>query len=131
VNTTLIVAGVWVVALLIGVISWEKKRGRVRVTDIVVFAISIIAGAIWFFTLMPKAEATTPVSTEAATTRRATGTCAVIVAGDTNTKVKERLGEPDEIRSEAELRGPNSEVWIYRGSRCAIHFLGGIVESIE
>ncbi|HUP46253.1 MAG TPA: hypothetical protein VM779_12150, partial [Thermoanaerobaculia bacterium] len=50
-----VVAAVWLFALLIGIVSWEKSRkGRLRRTDIVVFTVSLIAGGAWMFLLMPR-----------------------------------------------------------------------------
>jgi hypothetical protein len=123
------VALLWMLTLLVGAVSWEKpKKGRVRQTDLFVLVMSLIAGTIWIFALMPRTAAT-PVLSSAARAR--TGTCALIAPGDTDAKVRERMGQPDEIRSEEETRGPASHVWIYSDSRCAVHFFGNRVESIE
>lgn len=122
------VIALWLLTLLIGVISWEESKGKYRRTDLFVFAMSVIAGAIWMVALMPRSSAAPAAVTEA---RAAKGTCALIEPGESEENVKARLGDPDEIRSEEETRGPKSNVWIYRDSRCAIHFFGNMVESIE
>ena len=122
------VAALWLLTLLAGVVSWEKPKGKFRRTDLFVFAMSVLAGGIWMFALMPRSSAAPAAVTEA---RAAKGTCALIEPGETEANVKARLGDPDEIRSEEETRGPKSSVWIYRDSRCAIHFFGSTVESIE
>lgn len=123
------VMAIWIVTLLIGIASWEKpKKGRLRRTDIFVFAVSVLAGGIWIVALMPRSARAAVAKN---TLRVSSGTCASIAIGDTETKVKNRLGDPDEIRGEEETRGPASNVWIYRDSRCAIHFFGDRVESIE
>ena len=123
------VIAIWLATLLAGIVSWEKtKKGRVRRTDIFVFAVSVLAGAVWMFALMPR---TAVAAAKKNSLRVTSGTCAMIAPGDTEVKVKSRLGDPDEIRSEEETRGPASNVWIYRDSRCAIHFFGDRVESIE
>ena len=123
------VAALWMLTLIAGAVSWEKPRkGKVRQTDLFVLVMSLIAGTIWIFALMPRSAASPVAKTEA---RAKTGTCALIAPGDTDAKVKERMGQPDEIRSEEETRGPASHVWIYTDSRCAVHFFGNRVESIE
>ncbi|HUP50703.1 MAG TPA: hypothetical protein VNA04_18155 [Thermoanaerobaculia bacterium] len=119
----------WLLTLLAGIISWEKSRkGRFRTTDILVLVTSVLLAGAWMLVLMPKTAAA-PVAP--VTAQRSIGTCAVIMPGDSEAKVKAKLGDPDEIRGEEETRGPASNVWIYRQSRCAIHFLGDRVESIE
>ena len=122
-------AAVWLLTLLIGVMSWEKGRGRFRTTDIAVLAVSVIAGGAWIFILLPRSEAAAVA--EAGMLSKPRATCAVIEPGQTEEMVKSKLGDPDEIRGEEELRGPASNVWIYRDSRCAVHFFGNVVESIE
>ena len=42
-----------------------------------------------------------------------------------------RLGKPDEIRPNDEVRGPGATLWIYRDSRCAVALFDGRVESTE
>lgn len=127
-TAALAIAGaLWVLTLLAGILSWEKGRGAVRKTDIVVLVVSVIAGGIWMFALMPRTAGAAPE----AGGRKRTATCALVEVGQTEEQVKARLGEPDEIRGEEELRGPASNVWIYRDSRCAVHFFGNRVESIE
>ena len=121
------IAALWLLALLAGILSSEKGRGRVRKTDVIVLIVSVIAAAAWMFMLTPAAAATPAEVAQ----RKATASCAVIQAGDNEAKVKARLGDPDEIRGEEELRGPATNVWIYRDSRCAVHFFGDRVESIE
>jgi hypothetical protein len=127
----LALAAVWMLALLAGIISWEKGRGRLRATDIVVLVISLIAGGVWMFALLPREASATPAANEAAAVPKRIATCAVIEAGESESSVRKRLGDPDEIRSEEELRGPGADVWIYRDSRCAVHFISDRVESIE
>ena len=123
------VAALWMMTLIAGAVSWEKPRkGKARQTDLFVLVMSLMAGAIWIAALMPRTAAT-PVANTAARAR--SGTCALIAPGDTDAKVKERMGQPDEVRSEEETRGPASHVWIYSDSRCAVHFFVNRVESIE
>ena len=130
-NALIWLAAAWVLVLVTGMVSWEKsKKGRFRKTDLIVVTLSLLLGGAWFVLLTPKASAATPAASTQ-TARKSTATCAVVTPGDTADSVKTRLGAPDETRSEAETRGPETEVWIYRDSRCAIHMLSNRVESLE
>ena len=81
-----------------------------------------------FIALMPQSTSAAPIA--AADAGKPIASCALIEAGYSEAKVREKLGDPDEIRGEQELRGPGTNVWIYRDSRCAVHFFGNTVESI-
>jgi hypothetical protein len=64
-------------------------------------------------------------------TRTARGSCSLITNEMAGTEVESRLGKPDEIRRNEEVRGPGAAIWIYRDSRCAVHLFDGKVEFIE
>ncbi|HEX6178779.1 MAG TPA: hypothetical protein VF057_10505, partial [Thermoanaerobaculia bacterium] len=121
-------AAVWLLTLLVGIVSWEKGRGRFRKTDLAVLIVTVIVGGAWIFMLLPRDEAAALMTSEAGMVSKPRATCAVIEPGQTEEIVKKKLGDPDEIRGEEELRGPASNVWIYRDSRCAVHFFGNVVE---
>jgi hypothetical protein len=59
------------------------------------------------------------------------GSCATIEAGMSRADVEAKAGRPDEIRNDAETRGPDAVTWVYRGARCAVHLLGEKVEFVE
>jgi len=59
------------------------------------------------------------------------GTCASLSLGMKGSQVKKLMGEPDEIRSEEDVRGPEAQAWVYNASRCAVHVLSGRVDFID
>lgn len=61
----------------------------------------------------------------------ANGTCATLEQGVTADQTRAHLGKPDEVRNEEAIRGPLAEVWIYRGTRCAVHLVEGKVTFVE
>ncbi len=63
--------------------------------------------------------------------RKQTGSCASLDAGMQSAAVEERVGKPDEVRTDEEVRGPGAVTWLYRDSRCAVHFVDGKVEFID
>jgi hypothetical protein len=128
---TIVVAAVfliWAISLLAGVVSWERqpKRGGLRRTDKFAIGTAVLFAAVWVYAFMHDATSTTVRASKSTRVP-----CAVIGVGEKEASVKARLGDPDEIRGEEETRGPATNVWIYRDSRCAIHFFGDTVESIE
>lgn len=46
-------------------------------------------------------------------------------------ELKRKVGQPDEVRDDAETRGPGAQTWLYKGSRCAVHMIDGKVEAVE
>ena len=122
---------------LISLVSWASvpKRGmRGSERNLAISAIVFLA--LWLagfdvrafinaFPGTPKAEASVLSS------RRSSGSCALIARGMTAAQVQKKLGEPDERKSDEETRGPDSTIWIYRDSRCAVHLFDNKVEFVE
>jgi len=124
---TATVAALWLITLLIAAILPANKSAgfSLRSIDIFVIVMTIAFGTAWFTGLLYKPKSAT------AQTTTSTGSCISVKTGQSEQKVRELLGEPDEIRSAEEVRGPGAQVWIYRDSRCAVHYLLGNVISIE
>ena len=57
--------------------------------------------------------------------------CAGIRREMTPKQLRETAGEPHEVVSEADTRGPGAEAWVYVESRCVAHLLDGRVRRIE
>jgi hypothetical protein len=91
-------------------------------------AMSVAFAGAWVFTIVTASDATAKTETAGAAAIRS---CATVANGDDEKTVRSHMGAPQEQRSEEELRGPGATVWIYRDSRCAVHFLDGVVESID
>ena len=127
---TIAAAAIWLLAMLIGVLSKERapKKGGFRKTETFALVTTILFGVVWVFALTYSDK---PAAAGGAKGAQKKTSCALVGVGDKEAAVKARLGEPDEIRGEEETRGPAANTWIYRDSRCAVHFFGDVVESIE
>ena len=138
-NRILIIAATAQLALfaLISIVSWASvpKRG-IRGTERILIVSSVLFLALWLigfdvrgfinaFPGTPRAEASVLSS------RRSSGSCASIARDMTAAQVQKKLGEPDERKSDEETRGPDSTIWIYRDSRCAVHLFDNKVEFVE
>jgi hypothetical protein len=124
---TAVVATLWLLTLLVAAVLPARKNGRgIRGVDAFVIILTIAFGLAWFVGLLytPQKVASQAVATRASS-------CVSVKVGQPESKVRELLGEPDEIRPEVEVRGPGADVWIYRDSRCAVHYLAGNVISVE
>ena len=125
---TATVAALWLITLLVAAVLPARKSAgfSLRQVDIFVIVMTIAFGTAWFTGLLYKRRT---VAAEATST--SARSCVSVKTGQSEAKVRELLGEPDEIRTEAEVRGPGADVWIYRDSRCAVHYLLGNVISVE
>jgi hypothetical protein len=125
---TATVAALWLITLLLAAILPANKSAgfSIRPVDIFVIVMTIAFGTAWFTGLLYK-----PKSATAQATTSTGRSCISVKTGQSEQKVRELLGEPDEIRNAEEVRGPGAQVWIYRDSRCAVHYLLGNVISIE
>lgn len=125
---TAVVAALWLLTLLLAAVLPARKNGRgIRGVDAFVIILTIAFGLAWFVGLLYTPQRSTSQPTMA--TR--SSSCVSVKVGQAESKVRELLGEPDEIRPEEEVRGPGADVWIYRDSRCAVHYLAGNVISVE
>jgi len=57
--------------------------------------------------------------------------CAVVQPEMTTEQLEAKLGKPDEIRPNDEVRGPGATLWIYGDARCAVALFDGKVETTE
>lgn len=120
------VATFWLLAILIAAIAPARRGAGIRSVDAIALILTIGFGIAWFTGLLHTPEVK---ATEKKTTR--TASCASITTGDSDQKVRQTLGNPDEIRGEEEVRGAGADVWIYKDSRCAVHTVAGVVVSVE
>jgi hypothetical protein len=63
-------------------------------------------------------------------TSSAKGSCASLQNGMRKAQIRQKVGEPDEIIREDDVRGPGAEVWVYK-DRCAAHMFEGTLEFVE
>jgi hypothetical protein len=118
------IAVIWLLSLLAAIVSRVPKKSKdLRRVDVFVLMMTLVFVTTWSIAILHKskpANGSAPVQS-----------CVLIEVGQTERKVREILGDPNEIRPEEELRGPGSDLWIYRSSRCVVHFLGETVISVE
>jgi hypothetical protein len=134
-------------------VTWAAVVGGVAILVWLVFAamallgkteeidIRLIAGSIVFAVLSFIAfdgmalvrSRTAANATEAAAVAAKTShaSCAAVQPGMSAAQLEARLGKPDEIRPNEEVRGPGATLWVYRDSRCAIALFDGVVELTE
>jgi hypothetical protein len=119
-------ASVWLLATLAAAAlpSTKKKNYALRRVDVVVFGSALVFGVSWFLAILHESRHRAIPST---VVRR----CLLAETGQSESKVKELAGAPDRIISGEDLRGPGSDVWIYKNERCVVHFLEGKVISVE
>jgi hypothetical protein len=99
----------------------------------VLISAAILAGS-WLtqidFAALGKRD--TPVVTASlAPAKKPQGSCATLDAGMTRAEVEARLGAPDEVVADEEIRGPGAVQLVYRASRCSVHIFEGRVEFID
>lgn len=121
-------SALWLVLALRAVLSREKfpKKGM-RAAERDLLGGAFILAIAWLLQADFRTHAT-QASVVAATPR---GTCASIEEGMRASEVKDRLGDPDEMRSAEETRGPGASILLYRGSRCAVHLFDERVEFVD
>jgi len=119
-----------VAAAQLFVFALLSMLSRKQRTDPKLLVSAIVFLALWLVEFRPqwraqKAEASVVASSSSAVS------CATIERDMTAVKVQQRLGAPDEKRSDEETRGPGATIWIYRDSRCAVHMFDDKVDFIE
>jgi hypothetical protein len=60
----------------------------------------------------------------------AKGSCASLTNGMRSTQIRAKVGEPDQVIPEDDVRGPGAEVWVYK-DRCAAHVFENTLEFVE
>jgi hypothetical protein len=98
------VGGVWLTTLVVAFLSRKKAR-TFGAMEIVAVVLTLAFGAIWSRALFSDEDGSNGAKPEVA---RVGASCASV-----------------------ELRGPGASAWVYRDSRCAVHLLDGVVESVD
>jgi len=114
--------------------AWATLRRRpgdgVRVGDLIAVGSTIVLAAAWvlsFRHVTPGVEAKVTPAAAAVST----ATCASISNGMTAAEVRAKLGEPDEVTSAEDLRGPGAERWSYAALQCRVHLVDSRVTFID
>lgn len=121
----------WLIMTIVAAASKAKmpKKGM-RSTDVRLIVSTAIFVIAWVavFSSGPARSKTNPAAIVSTKTH---GTCSSISTDMAAAVVKTKLGQPDEIRSDEETRGPGAAIWVYRDSRCAVHIFDERVEFID
>lgn len=111
----------WVVVVVIGMVRRVPKS---LVASSIIAAVGIVNA---FGVRHDKAVSKAAALPQAA----AAGSCASIEPGMVAATVRDNMGPPPEVRDDSKTRGPGATTWVYRDSRCAVHFLDEKVELVE
>jgi len=124
----------WLVAVAMSMLARAPQpKAGLRRADVAAIGASIVfALTVAFAMTAATAEKETTTDEGAAKGASASrGTCASLEVGMKARDVKRIMGEPDEIRSEEDVRGPEAQAWVYQASRCSVHVLAGRVDFID
>ncbi|HSP15032.1 MAG TPA: hypothetical protein VLV78_09790 [Thermoanaerobaculia bacterium] len=121
----------WLVMLIAAAVSKEKLPQKgLRSADLRMIISSAVFAVGWIGVF---AGTSTAAKTNAAAvvSGKSHGSCSQISTDMASSVVKKKLGDPDEVRSEEDTRGPGAAIWVYRDSRCAVHIFDNKVEFID
>ena len=107
---------------------------RSRENDWTLFGVTLLLLPLWFAafgTLPPKAPLKVATASVLPQGGSRQGGCGSVPYGLRSTEVKRRLGEPDSIAPEEDVRGPGAVRWTYAGARCQVHLVDGMVDFVE
>ncbi|MBI2215013.1 MAG: hypothetical protein HYU52_15300 [Acidobacteria bacterium] len=130
-------AGVaWLVAIVASIASRAplpktglRRTERAVIGSSFIFVLCVVAT---LFAVTARSKAREAAKAAAAKPVQASrGTCASLRVGMKAAEVKRAMGEPDDVRSEEDVRGPEAQAWIYRASRCSVHILSGRIDFID
>jgi hypothetical protein len=114
----------------LGVFALLSIFSRKKTTDRALLASAMTFLALWLVAFRPQWHST---KSEAAIVAPASSvvSCATVERDMSASNVQQRLGAPDEKRSEEETRGSGATIWIYRDARCAVHMFDDKVDFTE
>ncbi|MGK2859398.1 MAG: hypothetical protein ACSLFQ_19525 [Thermoanaerobaculia bacterium] len=124
----------WFVTVAVSIMSRkpQPKAGH-RFADTIALLVSIgfALSVVFAMRAVTTPKKPSPAEVAASQTGKSNGTCANLSLGMKASEVRRLMGEPDELRSEEDVRGPEAEAWVYKGSRCSVHVLAGRVDFID
>ena len=124
----------WLIFVLISLISREESPDEgLRGSDRRLVVSSAVLAVVWIglYALRGSAPSSGSTALEASAMTSGGGGCSAIQSGMPSQEVQQKMGKPDEIRSDEDARGPGASILIYRGSRCAVHTLDDRVDFID
>ena len=112
----------------------KPKKGP-RPADMRLIVSSALLGVMSFVALdglsIVRSKTTTPAVAAAAVPTASHATCAAVAPDMSAAQLESRLGKPDEIRPNDDVRGPGATLWIYKDARCAVALFDDKVELTE
>jgi hypothetical protein len=111
-------------------------KSGLRACDRALLASGIVFLATWAVAFDARAfvrEAMTPTATTQASitgTTEVRASCASLQNGMTAAQMRKKVGRPDQVIAEDDVRGPGAEVWVYT-DRCNAHVFEGKLEFVE
>ncbi|HEX9162882.1 MAG TPA: hypothetical protein VF980_14350 [Thermoanaerobaculia bacterium] len=122
----------WLVMLVATLLSREKlPTSGLRAADTRLVVSSVILALAWIGVFSSGHAAAANTTEAAMTTGKTHGSCAAVGTDMAANVVKQKVGDPDEIRSDEQTRGPGAVIWIYKDSRCAVHIVDDKVEFVD
>lgn len=111
----------------------KKALMRKQEKLLIASSIALLAAWLWAFDAWPllAGRAQGPTAGASMTGRKQLGSCASLEPGMTEAQVRQKVGLPDEVRPDEEIRGPGASTMLYRGSRCSVHLVDGLVEFVD
>ncbi len=132
---SLVAVAQWIVFAIASLVSQEYIPDEgLRAPDRNLAISSVVFVALWIVAFSHSAGAATEktkVAEASAVTGSQQGSCSSVDVGMTASTVRRKIGEPNEKRSDEDVRGPTATMWIYRGSRCVVHMFEDRVEFVE
>jgi len=113
----------------------KKPKSGMRKSDVRLIVSSALFGALALVAFDGMAlvhwKPSTPTTAAAVVAPASHASCVVVQPEMTAAQLEAKLGKPDEIRPNDEVRGPGATLWIYRDARCAVALFDGKVEMTE
>jgi hypothetical protein len=121
----------WLIMMIGTALSKEKTPQKgLRAADTRML-ISTAVFAIAWIAVFATGTTTAQANQAAIVSGKSHGSCSQVSTDMAASVVRKKLGEPDEVRSDEETRGPGAAIWIYRDSRCAVHIFDNRVEFVD
>ena len=111
-------------------------KSGLRACDRALLASGIVFLAAWSFAFDARAFVREAMQPAAVTQASVTGStevrasCASLQNGMTISQIRKKVGRPDQVVPEDDVRGPGAEVWVYT-DRCNAHVFEGKLEFVE
>lgn len=117
----------WILSVLTAMFRRTRNGKRPVGPDVAVVFTSLLVFGAWYMQF-EQPRAADDAATTTAVAAAPPGACDSIRTGMKIPDVESRLGKPDRVESEDEVRGPGAQVYLYDGSQCSVHLITDTVE---